>query len=576
MLEKLRLKLASAEALPLLVLLGIICGLFAGGIIILLRLLIESLQAEFLPESDPENYEALSLWMRFFLPLAGALLIGAVFHLLYKGPVQVGVVHVLERLQYHQGNLPIRNFIAQFIGAAISIVSGHSVGREGPGVHLGAAGASFMGQWMALPNNTMRILVACGASASIAASFNTPIAGVIFAMEVIIMEYTIAGFAPIIMSAVSATVLTQAVFGKDPIFTVQALKLSSLTELSFLLVMGLTIGALAALFIWVMRLTTNKTQKIAFFNRMILAGLVTGICALWVPQIMGIGYDTVNAAILGEMGIGLLITIVLVKLFATTVSLGLGLPAGLIGPTVVIGAAAGGVVGSVAQSMMPEEVASAGFYAMLGMAAMMGATLQAPLAALMALLELTVNTNIILPGMLVVIVAGLTSSHLFKQESVFLMLLKERGLDFKSNPVAQALRRVGVAGEMTRSFLRTSNSLRRSEAQTLLQDEPEWLMIEKDNVPVALMPSVELAQFLTMNQQDEINLLEIPGQRFDIVVIGIRDTLQLALEQMDKQHLDVLCVGQMNVEQKTEQENGGFQIHGIVTRQMIETHYRYH
>ena len=576
MLEKLRLKLASAEALPLLVLLGIICGLFAGGIIILLRLLIESLQAEFLPESDPENYEALSLWMRFFLPLAGALLIGAVFHLLYKGPVQVGVVHVLERLQYHQGNLPIRNFIAQFIGAAISIVSGHSVGREGPGVHLGAAGASFMGQWMALPNNTMRILVACGASASIAASFNTPIAGVIFAMEVIIMEYTIAGFAPIIMSAVSATVLTQAVFGKDPIFTVQALKLSSLTELSFLLVMGLTIGALAALFIWVMRLTTNKTQKIAFFNRMILAGLVTGICALWVPQIMGIGYDTVNAAILGEMGIGLLITIVLVKLFATTVSLGLGLPAGLIGPTVVIGAAAGGVVGSVAQSMMPEEVASAGFYAMLGMAAMMGATLQAPLAALMALLELTVNTNIILPGMLVVIVAGLTSSHLFKQESVFLMLLKERGLDFKSNPVAQALRRVGVAGEMTRSFLRTSNSLRRSEAQALLQDEPEWLMIEKDNVPVALMPSVELAQFLTMNQQDEINLLEIPGQRFDIVVIGIRDTLQLALEQMDKQHLDVLCVGQMNVEQKTEQENGGFQIHGIVTRQMIETHYRYH
>ncbi|WP_455201745.1 chloride channel protein [Kaarinaea lacus] len=576
MLEKLRVKLASAEALPLLVLLGIICGLFAGGIIVLLRLLIESLQVEFLPESDPENYEALSLWVRFLLPLAGALLIGAVFHLLYKGPVQVGVVHVLERLQYHQGNLPIRNFIAQFIGAAISIVSGHSVGREGPGVHLGAAGASFMGQWMALPNNTMRILVACGAAASIAASFNTPIAGVIFAMEVIIMEYTIAGFAPIIMSAVSATVLTQAVFGKEPIFTVQALKLSSLTELSFLLVMGLVIGALAALFIWVMRLTTNKTQKIAFFNRMILAGLVTGTCAIWVPQVMGIGYDTVNAAILGEMGIGLLVTIVLVKLFATTVSLGLGLPAGLIGPTIVIGAAAGGAMGSVAQSMMPEEVASAGFYAMLGMAAMMGATLQAPLAALMALLELTVNTNIILPGMLVVIVAGISSSHLFKQESVFLMLLKERGLDFKSNPIAQALRRVGVAGEMTRSFLLTSNSLRRNDAQLLLQKEPEWLVVEKDNVPVALMPSVELAQFITMNQQDEIDLLEIPGQRFDIVIIGIRDTLQLALEQMDKQHLDVLCVGQINIEHKTEPENRGYQIHGIVTRQMIETHYRYH
>ena len=151
------------------------------------------------------------------------------------------------------------------------------------------------------------------------------------------------------------------------------------------------------------------------------------------------------------------------------------------------------------------------------------------------------------------------------------MLLKERGLDFKSNPIAQALRRVGVAGEMSRSFLRVPNSLRRNEAQALLQNEPEWLVIEKDNAPVALMPSVELAQYLTMNQQDEIDLLEIPGQRHDCVVIGIRDTLQLALEQMDQKHLDVLCVGQ-----KAEQANGDYQIHGIVSRQMIETHYRYH
>ena len=576
MLEKLRLKLASAEALPLLVLLGILSGLFAGGIIILLRLLIETLQAKFLPDGDPENYEALSLWIRFLLPLAGALLIGIVFRLLYKGPVQVGVVHVLERLQYHQGNIPVRNFIAQFIGAAISIISGQSVGREGPGVHLGAAGASFLGQWMKLPNNSLRILVACGAAASIAASFNTPIAGVIFAMEVIVMEYTIAGFAPIIMSAVSATVLTQAVFGKEPVFSVQALQLSNLTELFFLLFMGLAIGALAALFIWVLRITTNKTQKIAFMNRMLLAGLITGICALWVPQIMSIGYDTVNATIMGELGVGLLLTIVFVKLLATTLGLGLGLPAGLIGPTVVIGAAAGGVVGSVAHAMMPGEVASAGFYAMLGMAAMMGATLQAPLAALMALLELTVNTNIILPGMLVVIVAGLTSSHLFRQESVFLMLLKERGLDFKSNPVAQALRRVGVAGEMSRSLLRTPNLLRRNEAQALLQNEPEWLVIEKDNLPVALMPSVELAQYLTMNQQDEVDLLEIPGQRYDYAIIGIRDTLQLALEQMDQQHLDVLCVGHKKLGQNDEQTNVDYQIHGILTRQMIESHYRFH
>jgi H+/Cl- antiporter ClcA len=569
--EKLRLKLAGAEALPFLTMLGILCGLLAGAIIIALRLLIESLQASFLPDANPENYEALSLWLRFLLPFAGALLIGITFHLLYKGAIQVGVVHVMERLAYHQGNLPIRNFVAQFIGAAISIIAGHSVGREGPGVHLGAAGGSFIGQWMKLPNNTLRILVACGAAASIAASFNTPIAGVIFAMEVIVMEYTIAGFAPIIMSAVSATVLTQAVFGKEAVFTVEALKLSNLTELTFLLIMGFAIGALAAVFIWIMRWTTNKSQKLAFIYRMLLAGTVTGLCALVVPQIMGIGYDTVNAAILGELGIGLLVAIVAVKLLATTLSLGLGLPAGLIGPTVVIGAAAGGIVGSVAHMIMPNEVASAGFYAMLGMAAMMGATLQAPLAALMALLELTVNTHIIMPGMLVVIIAGLTSSHVFKQEGVFLMLMKERGLDFSHSPVAQALRRVGVAGVMSRSFARTPHQLRRNAARSLLVKEPEWIVIEKNDVPVALMPSAELAQFLTMNQQDDIDLLQIPGHRSDCIAIGIRDTLQLALERMDELHLDVLYVGH-----KSAAEEGRVIIHGIVTRLMIETYYRYH
>ncbi|HEY5604542.1 MAG TPA: chloride channel protein, partial [Gammaproteobacteria bacterium] len=445
MLEKLRLKLAGAKALPFLVVLGILSGLLAGAVIIALRLLIESAQASFLPDANPENYEALSWWLRFLLPFTGAVLIGGMFQVLFKGPIPVGVVHVLERLSYHQGNLPFRNFVVQFIGAAISIISGHSVGREGPGVHLGAAAGSFIGQWLKLPNNTLRILVACGASASIAASFNTPIAGVIFAMEVIIMEYTIAGFAPVILSAVSATLLTQSVFGKDAVFSVPPLHLSNLSELIFLLVMGIVIGALAALFIGIMRWTTNKTQTIGFIYRMLLAGAVTGLGAMWVPQIMGIGYDSVNAAILGELGIGLLAVIVAVKLFTTTVSLGLGLPAGLIGPTVVIGAAAGGVVGGLAQLVLPNEVASPGFYAMLGMAAMMGATLQAPLAALMALLELTVNTNIIMPGMLVVIIAGLTSSHVFRQESVYLMLMKERGLDFRSNPVAQALRRVGVA-----------------------------------------------------------------------------------------------------------------------------------
>lgn len=571
MLEKLRLKLASAEALPLLILLGLFTGLLAGAIIIGFRFLIESIQSSFLSGGDAENYESLSLAMRFILPFAGAAIIGALFHWLYKGPVSVGIVHVLDRLSYNQGHLPVKNFIAQFIGATISIISGHSVGREGPGVHLGAAGGSFIGQWLKLPNNTLRILVACGAAGSIAASFNTPIAGVIFAMEVIVLEYTLAGFAPIIISAVSATILTQAVFSEEPVFAaVSALKMSTLSEMSALLVMGIFIGALAALFIWLLQQVTQKTKALSFMVRMLIAGGITGLCAMAVPEIMGIGYDTVNLAISGELALGLLLIIVLVKLAVTAVGLGLGLPGGLIGPTIVIGAAAGGIVGIVMQTVTSGDATSVGFYAMLGMAAMMGATLQAPLAALMALLELTVNTHVILPGMMVVIIAGLTSSHLFKQQGVFLMLLKERGLDFSNSPVAQSLRRVGISSVMSRSVKQTHYESNREQATELLQSKPEWIIIEKDNKPAAIMPSAELVNYLSASDREDIDLLLMPGQRYDSDSIQVRDTLQVALEKMDEQQLDVLYVAQDN-----KNTSGQVQVDGIVTRQMIETHYRY-
>lgn len=571
MLENLRLKLAHAEALPLLIVLGVLTGLFAGGIIICFRLLIETIQSEFLPQGNPENYEALSMAMRFVLPLAGAALIGALFHWLYKGPVSVGIVHVLDRLSYNQGQLPVKNFIAQFFSAAISIISGHSVGREGPGVHLGAAGGSLIGQWLKLPNNTLRILVACGAAASIAASFNTPIAGVIFAMEVIVMEYTLAGFAPIIIAAVSATILTQAVFSEEPVFAaVSALKMSTLSEMSALLVMGVFIGGLAALFIWLLRTVTRSTKSISFMVRMLIAGVVTGLFAMAVPEIMGIGYDTVNLAITGELALGILGIIVLAKLAATAIGLGLGLPGGLIGPTLVIGAAAGEIVGIVMQTLTSSDATAIGFYAMLGMAAMMGATLQAPLAALMALLELTVNTNVILPGMMVVIISGVTSSHLFKQQGVFLMLLKERGLDFSHSPVVQSLRRVAVSSVMSRSLKQHDYNISREQAGELLQSEPEWIVIEKENKPVAIMPGTELVNFLSASDRGEIDLLLMPAQRYDGDIIQARDTLQVALEKMDEQQLDVLYVA---IPPRNDSEAS--HVEGIVTRHMIETHYRY-
>ena len=215
-IEKIRLfwegalrALAGARARALLALLGLLSGILVGGIVILFRLIIESVQAGILPGADPENYEALDAIHRFLFSLTGGVILGIVYLLAVRTPLRVGVVHVMERLAYHEGYLPVKNALLQFFAGSISIISGHSVGREGPSIHLGAAGASLMGQWLRLPNNSIRTLVACGVAAAIAASFNTPLAGVIFAMEVVLMEYTISGFAPIILAAVSATAMNR-------------------------------------------------------------------------------------------------------------------------------------------------------------------------------------------------------------------------------------------------------------------------------------------------------------------------------------------------------------------------------
>ncbi len=150
-------------------------------------------------------------------------------------------MRMFKRLHNHQGRLPLFNLGLQFFAGAIALLSGQSVGREGPAVHLGAGTASQLGQWLKLPNNSLRTLVGCGVAAAISASFNTPMAGVVFAMEVILMEYSIAGFVPVILASVTGAAVAQATFGNAPAFSVAPLQMSSLSELPLIIFCGLII-----------------------------------------------------------------------------------------------------------------------------------------------------------------------------------------------------------------------------------------------------------------------------------------------------------------------------------------------
>lgn len=562
-LEHFRDRLSHIDSLPQLLILGVLSGLAAGLIILAFRLAVDIPLGLYLPDGNPENFEGLSRPLRFVLPVAGSLLLCLLIWRLTPDRRKVGIVHVLERLRYHQGYLPAGNLLAQFVTASIALLSGHSGGREGPAIHLGAGGASLVGQWMRVPNNSMRLLVACGTAAGISAAFNTPLAGVVFAMEVVLLEYTVLGFTPIIVSAVTADLVIRASFGAEVLLNVPQLSIGALSEFPMVMLLGLLIGLLAGGFNRLMLATVSLQGRIPLYIRLLLAGVLTGAVALYFPQVMGVGYDTLQATLLGHQELIWLAGLLLAKWLLTPVVLGLGIPAGLIGPTFVIGALTGALLGSLGQLISPQSLSHTGLYAMIGMGAMMGAVLNAPLAALIALLELTGNPHIILPGMLAIVISNLTVRAFFGLPSIFQSLLQAQGLDYRQEPLAQVLSRAAVGSLMERNVLKASVKETGHRAEVLSQQDAGWILIS-DTAPRALLPRADL--HLWLEQQDslphKVNLLGIPAQRRDPVTISFRATLQEAADCMRQRETDILCVS----------SNRG-EIIGLLTRPQLEAYY---
>jgi H+/Cl- antiporter ClcA len=568
--EAFQLKLARPDALAQLALLGIAAGLLTGAVIVAFRLLAEGTLALLL-DGDPEAFEGLAWQSRAALPLVAGVFLILLFRFASKGIHVLGVARVMERMAYHQGHLNLRELLLQFFGAAAAIIGGYSVGREGPHVHLGASSGSLLGQWLKLPNNSIRTLVGCGTAAGIAASFNTPLAGVIFALEVVMLEYSIASFIPVILSAASATVVSIAVFGNETVFDIPPMELSDLADVPLVILLGLVVGTLSAAFIQSMQLVAGVGRRFSLTQRFTAAALIAALFAILLPEVMGIGYDSVNAALLGDIGLVMLALLVAGKLLATSLSVGLGIPGGMIGPSLFIGAVIGALVANLF-AMAGLEV-DVGFFALLGMGAMMGASLQAPLAALTAIMELTHSPGIIMPGMVVIIVASMTASELFRRESLFISMLKASGMDYSTSPVLQALRRIGVAGTMNKSYARTSAEITPEEAQALLRENPAWLIIDGEKAPRALLRAADLAVLLESGQGDgetppeSINLMEIPGQRFDIAPIHLQASLQEAQEVLNETRAEALYV-------QRQTAPGIHRVYGILTRDMIESAYR--
>ncbi|WP_320824214.1 chloride channel protein [Reinekea sp.] len=435
------------------------------------------------------GFAGFSLWQRLLLPIAGALMLIGLYRLSHKKHQDVGITHVIDRLHRGRGKLPLGNTLFQLIAALITLASGFSLGKEGPAVHIGSGMASKLGRIVLRTPSEVRLLIGCGTAAAISSAFGTPLAGVMFAMEVVLMEYSLNGFIPIISASITAAVTSRFLMGEHAaLFQIQITPPTRL-EIPWLILTGIATGLVAAILHRLIKyfLALNLVR---LETRFLLAGLLTGLLGMLVPQVMGLGYDTMNAILTGEFVWWVLLAILMAKIVATAAAVGLGLPAGIVAPSLVVGMASGALVGV----LVPGQANDA-FYALMGMAGLMSALMHAPLAALTAVLELSFNAEIMFPAMIVVVLANLTCQVLFQQPSIFQTLLSHRGLHITTHPLRNALASRFLTEIATENFSVVAPHMDSTTIAEILAST-DRLVVFRDPQRSYLVPQVSLSQQL--------------------------------------------------------------------------------
>jgi hypothetical protein len=338
-----------------------------------------------------------------------------------------------------------------------------------------------LGSLLKLPYNSIRILCACGIAAGIAATFNTPIAAVIFVMEVIMREYKVHIFVPVMLASIVGSLITRSVFGTSHNF--QFFHTIALEQHHYfsLVLLAIFLGVLAAGFNKYLVLIIKHSVKYHIVPRLMLAALITGALGYLVPSAMGTGTSAIDVSLTNNLHIGLLFSLLAAKLIMTMFALGLGIPGGIVGPTLSIGAIAGACAGALVMQLLPGEHLSSDFI-LMGMAGFMAASLNAPLAALLAVVELSSQLELVVPAMIVITIASIVSRQLCKNKSIFTMQLDAQNLLYRKPPIEESLQNIGVLAVMKDDLLILEQASTRSIAGELMNSHDSQLIINKKSV----------------------------------------------------------------------------------------------
>ena len=428
----------------------------------------------------------LAWYWRVAIPALGGLIVGPLIYYFAREAKGHGVPEVMAAVALRGGVIRARVVGIKALASAVSIGSGGSVGREGPIVQIASALGSTIGQMLKVSTTQLRTIVGCGAAAGIAATFNAPIAGALFAAEIIVGNFAVAQLSPIVISSVVATVVSRFFLGNHPAFPVPDYQLVSPLELFPYMFVGIAAGFVALAFIYTLYATEDLFERtpIAEPLRAMVGGAMVGVIGIWFPQIFGVGYSTISSALTSDLDVMLLGGLVLLKIAATSITIGSGGSGGIFAPSLFLGAMAGGFLGSLIHQWFPDATASSGAYALVTMGAVVAAATHAPITAIIMIFELTQSIAIIPPLMAACVLSTLVTTYL-QRDSIYTMKLRRRGIDLYE--------------------MEHPNVLKTLYVREILDREPEVVRSDANfDVVLELILNSDHTEFFVVNEQDEL------------------------------------------------------------------------
>ncbi|MBL1419838.1 MAG: chloride channel protein [Alphaproteobacteria bacterium] len=446
---------------PLVWIFAVIIGVAVAYVAIIFRKYIGYIQYAWIGETSEIFFDKLAsvpLYLRILVPTLGGLLVGIIVYYFAPTKRPEGVADVIGARAEGTASISLKRGFANIIAAGLTLGVGGSAGREGPIVHFGASLASAIANFINIPPSSRRSLFGAGVAAAVSASFNAPIAGVLFALEVVLCHFAVAAFVPIVIASVVATLIVRHHLGDFPGFAIAEYTISSFWEFPAFALLGLVAAISAIGFQSTVRLFDKlaKMVKIHDIIRPAIGGFIIAIMSLFVPEIIGIGYEATNKALQGDYTLAVLFLLLAAKTVAVAVTLASRLVGGVFSPALYIGAMTGGAFGLMASMAFPELASETGVYAIIGMGAVTAAVLGAPISTVLIVFELTADYHITIALLLSVSIAtGL--SQAVQGQSIFHWQLTNKGIYLNRGSHRQIARNVTVTDLIDRCEPRIYN-----------------------------------------------------------------------------------------------------------------------